>query len=271
MTDAATATEAAATDDVVLVERRGSVLLITLNRPGARNAINAEVARRLGAAVEELSSDPELRVAVLRGAGPAFCAGQDLKALTAGESLLPAEHPEWGFAGFVRHFTPKPIIAAIHGFAFGGGLELALACDLIVAASGTRLALPEVTRGLFAAGGGVPRIAQQLPMKVAMQLALTGAPMTAEAAERWGLVNAVVPEDELETAALALAESIAANAPLSIQVTKRLISDQVQNSTWEQRTWDPIQEGLETIFSSEDADEGARAFVEKRPPVWRGR
>lgn len=257
--------------DVLLVERDEHVLILTLNRPEARNAVNAELATRLGGAVEDFSSDPGLRVAILRGAGAAFCAGQDLKALAAGEPVFPTEHPEWGFAGFVSHFTDKPIIAAVHGFAFGGGLELALACDLVVAASGTRIGLPEVTRGLFAAGGGVPRIGQQIPLKVAMQLVLTGTPMTADDAERWGLFNTVVPEPDVFATALKLARVIASNAPLGIQATKRIMYGSQNESVWQQSTWRPILDEFETVFSSNDASEGARSFVEKRPPVWTGR
>lgn len=254
----------------LLQERIGHVLRLTLNRPQARNAINAELTQLLGTAIEDFAADPELRVAVLRGAGPAFCAGQDLKAFAAGEPVLPRDHPEWGFAGFVRHSIDKPIIAAVHGFAFGGGLEIALACDLIVASSGTRLGLPEVTRGLFAAGGGVPRVGQQIPLKLAMQLALTGTPVEAEIAFQWGLVNSVVDDAQLDEAALSLAETIAANAPLAVQATKRIMYNNEHRSVWDASSWIPIQDEFDAVFESADAAEGALAFVEKRPPVWTG-
>ncbi|MCO4253338.1 crotonase/enoyl-CoA hydratase family protein [Pseudarthrobacter raffinosi] len=253
---------------VVRLEQAGHILIITLNRPEARNAINGEVAAALGAALELLNSDDELRVGILTGTGAAFCAGQDLKAFAAGEPVIPLEHPEWGFAGFVSHFTDKPLIAAVNGFAFGGGLELALACDIIVASDSALFALPEVKRGLFAAGGGVPRLTQQMPMNVARQMVLTGEPITAETAARWGLVNQVVEAAELETAALALARAISANAPLAVQASKRIIAAAGFQSTWKPSAWTVIGSELEAVFGSDDAAEGSRAFVDKRDPVW---
>lgn len=253
------------------VERRGHVLLLTLDRPEARNAINLETATALGEAVELLNSDDELRVAVLTGAGPAFCAGQDLKALAAGEGITVEGHPEWGFAGFVNHFSAKPIIAAVHGFAFGGGFELALACDVIIAAEGTRFGLPEITRGLIPGGAGIPRLAQHLPKKVATRLMLTGDPISVEEAERWGLVSEVVAPESVLDAALALAESIAAKAPLAIQASKRLLAELEYVSPFEARAVEAIGREFMAITVSEDAAEGMAAFAEKREPVWRGR
>ncbi|MCU1481308.1 MAG: enoyl-CoA hydratase [Subtercola sp.] len=258
-------------DGVVRTEQIGSILLITLNRPEARNAMTTEAATALSGALELLTTRDDLRVGVLTGAGKAFCAGQDLKAFSAGEPIIPVDHPEWGFGGFVGNFTPKPVIAAVHGFALGGGFELALACDLIVAAEGSKFGLPEVTRGLFAAGGGVPRVAQQLPLKVAMRMLLTGQPMSAEQAERWGLVNEVVPEGILLATALEIAQQISENAPLSIQTTKKLVYSALNESLWERESWVPVYEGIDLVFSSADAAEGAQAFVEKRKPVWTGR
>ena len=258
-------------DGVVRAERRGHVLLITLNRPEARNAVNYELAGALGNAVELLNDTDDLRVGVITGAGKAFCAGQDLKALSAGEGLIPPEHTEWGFAGFVRHFSAKPIIAAVHGFALGGGLEIALACDLLVAEEGTRLGLPEVTRGLFAAGGGAPRIAQQIPQKVALRMLLTGQPLSTENAERWGLVNEVATAGTHVDVALGLAEIIAANAPLAVQATKRLVYEEVNESAWHDEPWIDIDQAVAVVFSSADAVEGAQAFVQKRSPVWKAR
>jgi crotonobetainyl-CoA hydratase len=258
-------------DGVVRVERRGHILVITLNRPEARNAVNYELSRALGETLDELTADDGLRAAVLTGAGKAFCAGQDLKALASGEKLLLEDHPEWGFGGFVRHYTSKPVIAAVHGFAVGGGLELALACDLIVASDDARLGLPEVTRGLFAAGGGVPRIAQHIPLKIAMRMLLTGQPLSATDAARWGLVNEVVPEADVLETALTLANTIAGNGPLGVQASKRLLYDTVYSSAWDEDTWPEIEKQTEQVFSSEDAMEGATAFIEKRSPVWRNR
>lgn len=257
-------------DGVVRLERLGHVLLMTLNRPDARNAVNAEVTAALGDALERLTSDPELRVGVLTGTGSAFCAGQDLKAFAAGEPPLSPEHPEWGFGGFVSHFTPKPLIAAVNGFAFGGGFELALACDLIVASESASFALPEVTVGLFAAGGGAPRIVQQLPPKVGAHMIFTGRPLSARDAERWGLVNEVVAPESLEATALELAGAIAANAPLAVQASKKVLALEGESSTWRRETWTLVMDEFRAVFGSNDAAEGARAFVQKRAPQWSG-
>lgn len=253
----------------VVLEQRGHVLIIRINRPEARNAINASTARALGAALEQLHNDPDLRVGVLTGTGVAFCAGQDLKALAAGEAVM--EKPEWGFGQWVRHYCSKPLIAALNGYAFGGGLELALACDLIVAAEGVALGLPEVKRGLFAAGGGVPRLVQQLPEKVAMRMVLTGEPIMTNDAEHWGLVNEVVAAEEVLDTALELAEHIAQNAPIAVQASKRIVALTTHEGTWEPGAWNVITEEFERVFTSEDAAEGATAFAEKREPVWKGR
>jgi crotonobetainyl-CoA hydratase len=259
------------TDTPVLTEVRGHILLITLNRPEARNAINGTMAVELGAAIDKLNADIELRAAVITGAGSAFCAGMDLKGFAAGEPLLPVGHEEWGFGGFASHFATKPIVAAVHGFAFGGGFEIALACDLIVAADDARFAFPEVTRGLFAAGGGVPRILQQVPQKVGMRMLLTGQPLPASEAARWGLVNELVPAANVLATALELAQAIAANAPVGVQTTKRLAAALTTESTWSDVTRAELRRAVTTVFESEDAKEGATAFAEKRDPVWRGR
>lgn len=258
-------------DGVVRLEQIGPILLLTLNRPEARNAVNGEVSAGLSAALELLNSDEELRVGVLTGTGVAFCAGQDLKAFAAGEPVIPLDHPEWGFAGFVNHFTNKPLIAAVNGYAFGGGLEIALACDLIVASDNALFALPEVKRGLFAAGGGVPRLTQQMPMNIAKQMVLTGEPIDAATAERWGLVNQVVEGAVLEATALALARAIARAAPLAVQASKRIIAAAGFQSTWESAPWVQIGTELEMVFGSNDAAEGSRAFLQKREPVWTGK
>jgi crotonobetainyl-CoA hydratase len=240
--------------------------VLTLNRPEARNAVNQELALALGAALETFSHDDGLRSAVLRGAGAAFCAGQDLKAFEAGEPVgLPGE---WGFGGIVRHRVDKPIVAAVHGFAFGGGLELALSCDLVVLGESARIGLPEVSLGLFAAAGGVPRIAQHIPPKIAAELALLGAPMDAATAARWGLVNAVVPDDRVTEHALEYATAIAANGPIGVRATKRILRDLATESTWTKSAWDRLQAELDGVFGSNEAREGVRAFLEKRPPAW---
>lgn len=165
-------------------EQRGPVALITLNRPDAMNAVNAALSEAVGTALETVARDPEIRVAVITGAGRAFCAGADLKELAAGRGIYPPDHPEWGFAGLVQHFIDKPLIAAVNGYALGGGTEIMLACDLAVVSDQAKLGLPEVKRGLLAAAGGLLRLPRQVPVKLAMEVALTGEPIDAETAAR---------------------------------------------------------------------------------------
>ena len=188
--------------DVVVVERDEHVLLVVLNRPQARNAVDGALTLALGNALEEAEHDPEVRVVVLTGSGDAsFCAGADLKAIARGESLNPPGTEGWGFAGMVQHPISKPIVAAVNGTAVGGGTELVLASDLAVVSEAATFGLPEVRRGLIAAAGGLVRLPEQLPRKLAMQMILTGRPVDAATALRWGLVNEVVPADRLEAAA----------------------------------------------------------------------
>jgi len=255
----------------VLTERVGHVLVITLNRPQAYNAVNLELAGRLGDVLEELEGTADLRAAVIAGAGPAFCAGQDLKALANGEGLLQPGREHWGFAQFAAHPTSKPLVAAVHGFAMGGGLEIALACDLVVVAEGTRLGLPEVAHGLFAAGGGIPRIVQQLPPRIANRMLYTAEPIDAAEAARWGLVNEVVAADALLERALELATRIAQNAPLAVQATKQLVTKLGMSSTADPAMWELIHAEAARVFATDDAREGTRAFAEKRAPVWSAR
>jgi crotonobetainyl-CoA hydratase len=260
-------------EPVVLVSRHGHVLTITLNRPSAMNAVNAEVSTRVGAALEEADKDAGVRAIVLTGAGDrAFSAGADLKALSRGEAVTAPDHPDWGFAGYVRHPVSKPTIAAVNGFALGGGTELALASDLVVAVESASFGLPEVSRGLFAAAGGVFRLPGQIPRKIAMEMIFTGAPVSATRAHELGLVNHVVPDGSALEAALALAAKICANAPLAVQASKRLamgLDDGVLPD--EELSWQRNDRETAAIFTSEDAREGTRAFAEKRPPVWRTR
>ena len=256
-----------------LVERRGNVLVITLNRPEARNAVNGAVSTAVGDALQQAQAEPEVWAVVLTGAGDkSFCAGVDLKALARGENVLHPDHPEWGFAGYVRHFVDKPTIAAVNGSALGGGTELALASDLVVANESATFGLPEVKRGLIAAGGGVFRIADQLAPKVAMELLFTGEPITAAKAKGWGLINGVVPDGTVLDAALALAERITVNAPLAVQASKRVaygVDDGVV--TDEQLKWQRMLREVTRLMKSEDAREGPAAFAEKRNPVWKAR
>jgi len=261
----------------VLTERRGHVLLVTLNRPEARNAVNADLTLGLGSALEEAENDLDVRAVVLTGSGDqTFCAGADLKAISRGESLNPPGTEAWGFAGMVQHPISKPVIAAVNGGALGGGTELVLAADLAIAVEHASFGLPEVKRGLIAAAGGVLRLPAQLPTKVAMRMILTGDPIDAAEALRWGLVNEVVPADGLLDSALALAETIAANAPLSVQHSKRvaagIVGDRGSYSVpAEQDAWAASDAAMMAVFTSEDAMEGPIAFAEKRAPVWKGR
>jgi crotonobetainyl-CoA hydratase len=257
----------------VLVEQRGHVLLITINRPQARNAVNAAVHIGIGEALERAEADPEIRAVILTGAGDkAFCAGADLVALSRGERLAPQDKVQagWGFAGFVQHPISKPVIAAVNGFALGGGTELALASDLVIAAETAQFGLPEVKRGIMAAAGGAFRLMQQVPPKIAMEYLMTGEPFSAARAAELGLVNKVVPADHLLDEAFALAERIAANAPLSVQASKRIalqISDHQRAA--EDSFWAHNAAEMRALMQSEDAREGPRAFAEKRAPVWK--
>ena len=257
----------------VLVERSGNVLIITINRPEARNAINAAVSIGVGEALEEAQNDPGVRAVVITGAGDkSFCAGADLKAISRRENIYHPDHAEWGFAGYVRHFVDKPTIAAVNGTALGGGTELALASDLVVAHELAKFGLPEVKRGLVAAAGGVFRIMDQLPRKVAMELLLTGEPVTAADAWEWGLVNQVVKEGSVLDAALALAARVTVNAPLSVQASKRVaygVDDGI--IVGDEPGWDRTLREMQTLIRSEDAREGPLAFAEKREPVWKAR
>jgi enoyl-CoA hydratase len=250
----------------LLVERRDRILLITINRPDQRNAVNAVVAAGIAGALDELDADPGLSVGVITGAGKGFCAGMDLKAFVAGES---PRVPGRGFAGIVERSAEKPLIAAIEGFAVAGGLEVALACDLIVASRGARLGIPEVKRSLVAAGGALVRLPRALPRNLAMELALTGDPIEAERAHALGLVNRLTEPGGALDAALELAETIAANGPLALAATKRIM---VESVDWPDSEFFKRQAPIyEPVFNSEDAREGATAFAERRPPEWKGR
>ena len=215
--------------DVVLLERRGHVALVTLSRPGVLNAVNAEMSRRAGEVLAEIDCDPGLRVAIITGRGRAFCAGADLKAIAAGEPSQPPV-PAWGFCGITQHVVSKPLIAAVNGLAHGGGLEIAMSCDLVIASAQATFGLPEVKRGIIAGAGGLVRLARQIPPRLAMEIALTGDPVSAPRAAELGLVNAVVDPARLIDEAMALAGRIAANAPLAVQASKRVVQRIVAGS-----------------------------------------
>jgi len=259
-TDVSTAAEP------VLTERRGNVLLITLNRPEVRNAVNAALAEGIGNALEELDADDGLSVGVLTGAGGFFCAGMDLGAFVKGESSW---YGDRGFAGIAQRSARKPLIAAIEGFALAGGLEIALACDLIVAARGAKMGIPEAKRSILAAAGALLRLPRRMPYHLVMELALTGDPFPADRFYELGVVNRLVEPGATVDAALELAAQIGKNGPLALIASKQILQQQFDWSSAEM--WDKQGEIVGPLFNSEDAKEGASAFKEKREPVWKGR
>jgi enoyl-CoA hydratase len=253
-------------EQAVLTERRDKVLVITINRPDQRNAVNAAVAAGIAHGLDELDGDDGLAVGIITGAGKGFCAGMDLKAFVTGERPW---FEDRGFAGITQRAAAKPLIAAVEGFAVAGGLEVALACDLIVAAKGARLGIPEVKRSLVAAGGGLLRLPRVLPRNVAMELALTGDPIAAERAYELGMVNRLAEAGHALDMALELAAQIAVNAPLGLIGSKRILNESLD---WPDSEFFERQQPISgPIFDSEDAKEGATAFSEKRAPVWQGR
>lgn len=250
----------------VLTERRGAVLVVTINRPHARNAINRAVAEGIAAAMDTLDGDPELSVGILTGADGSFCSGMDLKAFVRGET----PHVEGrGFAGLTFAPPVKPLIAAVEGWALAGGCEIVLACDLIVAAETAKFGIPEVKRGLAAAAGGLFRLPVRIPYHVAMEFVLTGDPVDAARAYELGLANKVTPTGGALDAALELAGKIAANGPLAVVASKKIV--QLANGWSDKEAQEKQGPIIRPVMTSEDAQEGAIAFAEKRPPVWRSR
>lgn len=258
--------QAASGEPVVLVEQRGRVLLVTINRPKQRNALDGAAGRALAAAMDTLDADDNLSVGVLTGAGGTFSAGMDLKAFLRGER---PDLPGRGLGGITQTPTRKPLLAAVEGWALAGGFELLLACDLIVAAETARFGVPEVKRGLVAGGGAALKLPRRIPYAVALELLLVGEPINAQRGYELGLVNRVVGEGQALAGALELAERMVANGPLALAATKEVASKTMDWSA--DLAWRRQEQILAPVYASEDAREGARAFAEKRPPVWTGR
>lgn len=250
----------------VRTERIGSTLLITIDRPQARNAVNAAVAAGLAAALDELEADPALRVGVLTGAEGTFSAGMDLKAALRGES---PEIEGRGFGGLTETELTKPLIAAVEGWAMGGGFELALGCDLIVAAEDARFGLPEVKRGLIAAGGGVIRLPQRIPYHLAMEFLLTGEPVDGRRAGELGLANRVTASGEAAAVALRLAEQLALNAPRALAAVKQIV--RAADGVPEAVAFAVQREEMSALMATADVREGMTAFAERRAPRWTGK
>lgn len=250
------------TEDAVLVERRGRVMIIRLNRPDAMNAINGALSNGLWNAVKELDADDSLTAGVLTGNGRGFCSGMDLKAFARGEDIGP-------MMDFIQAGSQKPLICAIEGFALAGGCELALTCDLLVASKGAKIGIREVKVGLFAAGGGLMRLPARVGFTKAMEMAVTGDPISAEEALEAGMLSEVTESGGALDAAIAWAERIAENAPLAVAASKKIVEAAArgidENSLWEMQV--PLQK---TVFTSNDAKEGPAAFAEKRDPNWTG-
>jgi enoyl-CoA hydratase len=251
--------------EAIRCEADGPVAVVTINRPGARNAVNEAVAAGLAAALDELEERKDVQVIVLTGAGGTFSAGMDLKGFLAGENPMAGGR---GFGGIVERPPSKPAIAAVEGYALAGGFELALACDLIVASEEAQFGLPEVTRGLVAAAGGLLRLPRRVPYHLAMEVALTGDRIPAARLHQGGLITRLTPAGQALAGARELAARIAQNAPLALAATKRVI---VESADWPAETAFARQNKITgAVFGSADAMEGAMAFAEKRPPVWRG-
>jgi enoyl-CoA hydratase len=250
----------------VLTERRDGVLVITINRPEVRNAVNAAVAEGIARALDELDADADLQLGILTGAGGFFCAGMDLGAFVKGESPW---YGDRGFAGIAQRGAKKPLIAAIEGFAVAGGFEVALGCDLIVAARGAKLGIPEVKRSLVAAGGALLHLPKRMPYHAVMELALTGDPWSAERFHELGVVNRLAEPGAAVDAATELAAAIVKNGPLALAASKEIVQKQFDWTS--QDAWSEQGAIAGPVMVSEDAKEGASAFKEKRDPVWKGR
>ena len=253
-------------EQAILTEDRDGILVITINRPDARNAVNGDVANGMAEALDRLDSEDDLRVGIVTGSGGYFSAGMDLKAFVQGQSPYAGDR---GFAGITQRSSRKPLIAAVEGFALAGGFEIALSCDLIVASREARFGIPEVKRSLVAAAGALLRLPKRIPYHLAMELALTGEPIDAERAAQLGIASRLTEPGEALAGARELAALIARNGPLAIDATKRIVE---ASADWPaDEAWQRQGEIAGPVFASEDAREGATAFAEKRDPIWQGR
>ena len=259
--------------ETILTESRDGILIITLNRPQARNAMSSQMMEEFSAELERWENDPTERACIITNTGTCFCAGADLKELAAGTYHLPAGKEDWGLLGMSKHQFKKPLIAAVNGVCVGGGMGLLLACDLAVCSNHSTFGLPEARRGRASTGdGAILRLMQQVPQKFAAELILVGDSISAEQAERWGLVNYSVPEAELMPTALRLATGIAVSAPLAIEYSKAAMKEAAACDDLDGgRGWQIMDHYQALVNATEDASEGPRAFAEKRAPVWKGR
>ena len=246
----------------------GRVAVLTINRPEARNAVNGDVANGMEAAIDKLEADDDVWVGIVTGAGPVFCAGADLKAIASGKAG-DLQTRRGGFAGITRRERTKPMIAAVDGPALAGGTEIVLSCDMVVASSNATFGIPEVKRSLVAAAGGLFRLPRALPPAIALELAMTGDPISAERAAHFGLINQVVEPGQAKEAALALAERITANAPIAVRQSRRVVMAAL--GAGDDELWKVTGEAMAVAMSTEDFQEGPRAFIEKRAPQWKGR
>ena len=253
---------------MVEYELQDGVAVLTINRPEARNAVNGDVARAMEAAIDRLEAEDGVWIGIIAGAGTVFCAGADLKEVSSGNGAS-ISTKRGGFGGIARRDRAKPLIAAVDGAALAGGTEIALSCDLIVASTRASFGIPEVKRSLIAGAGGLFRLPRALPRNIALELALTGDPITAERAHHFGLVNEICAPGQAVAAALVLAKRITANAPLAVQASRRVVLAGAQAS--DEDAWSLTASEFATVIGTEDYREGPLAFIEKRPPVWKGR
>ncbi|MET0420099.1 MAG: crotonase/enoyl-CoA hydratase family protein [Acidimicrobiia bacterium] len=260
----------AAGEPIVVTERRGRAGIIRFNRPESRNAVSAELTIAVAEAIDAFEADDDVWVLVITGTGQAFCAGADLKQMGSPSALAPEDRVKLGgFAGISTRRFVKPVIAAVNGFALGGGTEICLSCDLVVAEEHAQFGLPEVKRGIVAGAGGMQRLPRRVPPAIALEMVMTGAPISAARALELGLINRVVPAGEGLDAALALAETISENAPLAVRYSRAVA--RASFSSGEDDALVGLEAMRDAMFASEDSKEGPRAFAEKRPPKWAGR